>query len=158
MMRDLLPPPVHRVAFGILFLTAAALTPLRAQGRSADETRIREALADWVKATDAGDRHRANQIWARDLIGYYPGQPDDTYEREIAAESRPRGPSRAKISLSVIEVIVSGDLAVVHDVWRYHWLTPNPTAADSIRGFEVWRKQADGSWKISRWLTAPFPK
>jgi len=132
------------------------------QGASAqaanDEAQIRKALADWVEATRVGDRHRANQIWAEDLRGYYPGQPDDTYERELAAESRPPGPQTTRIGLTIVEVMVSGDLAVVHDIWRYTRTTPNPAAPDSIRGFEVWRKQSDGKWKISRWITAPFPK
>jgi len=60
--------------------------------------------------------------------------------------------------LRVVEVIVSGDLAVVHDVWTFTHLNVTPVARDSIRGFEVWRKQADGKWRISRWLSAPFPR
>src|SRR5690349_19110504 len=158
MMRDPLPTPVHHLILGAVLVTVVTISLRATQVRSADEMKIREALADWVKANDAGDRHRSNQIWARDLIGYYPGFPDDTYEKEIAAESRAGGPPQVKTTLSIIEVIVSGDLAVVHDVWRFSRPTPNPAAPDSIRGFEVWRKQRDGSWKISRWLTAPFPK
>ena len=159
MMPDPLPTPVHQSVLGVLLVTAVTLAfPAAAQAPSGDEAKIRQALADWVTASNAGDRHRSNQIWAKDLIGYYPGQPDDTYERELAAERRPSAPPTVKTSLSIIEVIVSGDLAVVHDVWRFARATPNPTAADSIRGFEVWRKQKDGTWKISRWLTAPFPK
>jgi steroid delta-isomerase len=144
---------------GVLVVTALGLSLRFPQGRSPDEARIRAALADWVEAANAGDRHRSNQIWARDLVGYYPGQPDDTYEKEIAAEKQTTGGRpQTRTSLSIIEVIVSGDLAVVHDIWRFAYATPSPAAPDSIRGFEVWRKQQDGSWKISRWLTAPFPK
>ena len=159
MMRNPFPPPVHSVLMGVFVVTAVGLSVRSPQGASPDEAKIRAALADWVEASNAGDRHRSNQIWARDLIGYYPGQPDDTYEKEIAAEKRVSGgPPQTRTSLSIVEVIVSGDLAVVHDIWRFTRTTPNPTATDSIRGFEVWRKQKDGSWKISRWLSAPFPK
>ena len=122
------------------------------------EKEIRAALADWVSATEAGDRHRANRIWAPDMVGYSPGQPLDTYEREVAAESLPARPNGTRIGLTVVEVIVSGDLAVVHDIWRFSRPTPNPAAPDSIRGFEVWRHTPHGPWRITRWLTAPFPK
>src|SRR5882672_1250836 len=100
MLRDLLPTPVQAL-LGALLVTAVTMSLPGTQARSADETRIREALADWVKANDAGDRRRSNQIWARDMIGYYPGQPDDTYEQEIAAESRASGPPKIKTTLSI---------------------------------------------------------
>jgi ketosteroid isomerase-like protein len=158
MMQNPLPPPVHGLILGGLAMAVLAVSQPNPQGLATDEARIRAALADWVVAANPGDRHRSNQIWAKDLVGYYPGQPNDTYEREIAAEKRVQGPLQAKTSLSIIEIMVSGDMAVVHDVWRFTRNTPNPAAPDSIRGFEVWRKQKDESWKISRWLTAPFPK
>jgi ketosteroid isomerase-like protein/dienelactone hydrolase len=120
------------------------------------EREIRRALAEWVDAANAGDRRRANRIWANDLIGWYPGQPDDTYGREIEAEQRqPSGRPSTTISLNIDEVIVSGDLAIVRDTWTYSRQPPRPDLPDVIRSFEVWRRQADGAWKIARWISAP---
>lgn len=150
----------------LLLLTAFALTrgheatlAPQSQSQSA-EAQIRQNLAEWVKATNEGDRQRANNIWAKDLIGWYPGQPDDTYESEMqAAAHRPPGKKpKATVAVTVNEVLVSGDMAVVRDTWTYTGGTPSPDQPDVIRSFEVWRKQADGSWKIARWISAPEPK
>ena len=123
------------------------------------QAQIRKALADWVEATHAGDRRRAARIWATDLLGWYPGQPDDTYDREMEQAQRNQGKvPTTSIGLTVHEVLVCGDLAVVRDTWRYTRATLDPALPDSIWGYEVWRKQADGSWRISRWLTAPHLK
>ena len=132
---------------------------LAAGSQSNDEAQIRQALADFVKASNSGDRKTANTIWATDLIGWYPGRPDDTYERQMQIAARqPTVKPTTTLSLTINEVIVRGDLAVVRDTWGYTRETPRPDLPDVLRGFEVWRKQADGSWKISRWISAPEPK
>lgn len=120
---------------------------------------IRAALASWVTATRAGDRNRANAIWAPDLVGWYPGQPDDTYEREQGAARRPASSTGARTvpAVDVVEVIVSGDLAVVRDIWRMTRIVGGDSTMQVIKGFEVWRRQPDGRWRISRWLSAPEP-
>jgi len=56
----------------------------------------------------------------------------------------------------VDEVIVDGSLAVVRDTWTQ--TTQRDAAPDQIttfRSFEVWRRQPDASWKISRWIDGP---
>jgi hypothetical protein len=51
--------------------------PLRGQDSAkspaTDEARIRRRLAEWVRQTQAGARLEAAEIWAPDLIGWYPG-------------------------------------------------------------------------------------
>ena len=120
---------------------------------------IRGALSDWVAAANRGDWKTAAQVWAPDLIGWYPGQPDDTYEREMARLAHPKaGAVRTHYEVNVVEVIVSGELAVVRDIWRF---TTPAGSSDStvtiVRGYEVWRRQPDQQWKISRWISAPEP-
>jgi ketosteroid isomerase-like protein len=73
------------------------------------------------------------------------------------AHPRPsRVPTRYEVD--VVEVIVSGQTAVVRDVWRF---TSNPGSADSsvatVRSYEVWKRQPDHQWKIARWISAPEP-
>jgi steroid delta-isomerase len=128
-------------------------------GAESDAAKIRQALADWVEATWAGDRMRASRIWAPDLVGWYPGQPDDSYEREMESARNPRAPDapRSLPSVEVVEVMVSGDLAVVRDIWRFSRIAGADTTFSSLRGFEVWRRQPDGEWRISRWISAPDP-
>jgi ketosteroid isomerase-like protein len=71
-------------------------------------------------------------------------------EMERLAHPRPaRAPTR--YAVNVVEVMVSGPMAVVRDIWRF---TTSPRPGDStvsiVRGFEVWQRQPDHQWKIAR--------
>jgi ketosteroid isomerase-like protein len=120
---------------------------------------IRAALTRWVTAANSQDWREASRIWAPDLVGWYPGQPDDTYNKELAQAARPRSSRKpTHYDVTINEVMVSGSLAVVRDTWRF---TTGAASADStvavVRSFEVWRRQPDGAWKIARWISAPEP-
>ena len=151
-----------RVFGSVLLVAILSSGTSRAQetpDSSAAALSIRSALAAWVDAANRQDWRAAAQVWAPDLVGWYPGQPDDTYAKEMerAATLRPRtAPTRYEVE--VVEVIVSGLMAVVRDIWRF---TTRPGTRDSsvavVRGFEVWRLQPDGQWKIARWISAPEP-
>src|SRR5207249_8190288 len=95
-------------------------------GQTSAEAQIRKTLADGVEAPNAGDRIRANKdIWAKDLVGWYPGQPDDTYETEIEGAKRRQGNRSMTVELTVNELMVRGNLAVVRDTWRFTRATPS---------------------------------
>lgn len=145
---------VHPLLIALIFTGQ----PSPAQTRSTDEAQICRALQEWVVATNSGQRLRAARIWAKDLIGWYPGRPDDTYARVMEAARRLDGVTpQVKTELTINEILVSGDLAVVRDTWTFTRQTATDSTRSTLRGFEVWRKQSDGSWKISRWISAPEP-
>jgi ketosteroid isomerase-like protein len=122
------------------------------------EREIRSALASWVEAANRGDWKEALKVWAPDLIGWYPGTPDDTYEREVERAAR-AGPPRTKYQVDIREVMVSGPMAVVRDVWTFSTKgAGGPPSVEKVKSFEVWKRQPDGRWKISRWISAPEPK
>ena len=124
---------------------------------AAAETTIRKSLADWVEASNRGDWAAAARIWAPDLIGWYPGYPDDSFQRETEFAKTPH-PVTQTSELTIHEVIVSGPLAVVRDTWKFTDRSDKgPGKTTSVRSFEVWRKQPDGSWKIARWISSPEP-
>jgi ketosteroid isomerase-like protein len=137
-------------------LTALALAACaHARGRDAagDEARIRARLAQWVEQFNSGDYAGAAGIWAPDLIGVIPGGPDDTWAREMEGARRAK-PGPVRFALTVDEVLVDGDLAVVRDTWRQ----TGGAREEKFRSFEVWRRQPDGEWKIARWIdAAPEP-
>jgi ketosteroid isomerase-like protein len=141
-------------------LSLAGILPAQEPQDSASAAAaIRSALAAWVSAANRQDWKAASQIWATDLVGWYPGQPDDTYAKEMASASHPRrGRPSTRYELNVVEVIVSGGMAVVRDIWRF---TTRPGTPDSsvavVRSYEVWRRQKNGAWKIARWISAPDP-
>lgn len=128
-----------------------------------DEQVIRATLADWVRAYNAGDYVHAAEIWAPDLIGWYPGAPDDTYADEQAAARKgaPAGAARVTFAVAIDEVIVSGDLAVVRDTWTQTTTGSGEggkgAKATTFRSFEVWRRQSAGGWKVARWISSLPP-
>ena len=123
---------------------------------AAAEQQIRAALTQWTQAANRGDYKAALEVWAPDLIGWPPQGPDDTYQREAQSAKLPVHPPQTTYALTINEVIVDGSLAVVRDTWTE---TTKQAAADKIqtfRSFEVWRRQPDGRWKISRWIDGPM--
>jgi ketosteroid isomerase-like protein len=147
------------VAFALVLLvlpSAAAQTP---PDSAAVARTIRAALADWVDAANRQDWKTAARVWATDLVGWYPGQPDDTYAKELESAAHPRvGRPRTRYEVNVVEVMVSGDMAVVRDVWRFTTAPDTPdSTVSTVRSYEVWRRQNDGKWKIARWISAPEP-
>jgi len=128
-----------------------------AADNAAAEKQIRAALAGWVEAANRGDYKAASEVWAPDLIGWAPEGPDDTYEREAAYAKLPIKPPTTTYALTINEVIVDGSLAVVRDTWTQ--TTKQAAGANKVetfRSYEVWRRQPDASWKISRWIDGPM--
>jgi ketosteroid isomerase-like protein len=150
-----------RLLFVLLALTwLPQISWAQAASDSAAAVRsIHTALDHWVSAANREDWKAAASVWAPDLVGWYPGQPDDTYAKEMEQAAHPKpGRPKTRYEVEVAEVMVSGPLAVVRDIWRF---TTAPGAPDSsvavVRSYEVWRRLADGQWKIARWISAPKP-
>lgn len=142
-----------------LLLTAGIAHAQERQDSAAAVRRIRAALAGWVDAANREDWKAAARVWAPDLIGWYPGQPDDTYAKELESAARPRaGRPHTRYEVNVVEVMVSGGMAVVRDIWRLTTAAGTPDSAISVvRSYEVWKRQNDGDWRIARWISAPEP-
>jgi ketosteroid isomerase-like protein len=150
---------VLKAAGFLVLLCAGRISPIQSQtsDSAAAVHAIRTALAAWVAAANREDWKAAASVWAPDLIGWYPGQPDDTYAREMDRLVHP-GPRRAptRYAVDVVEVMVSGRLAVVRDVWTFTTAPPD-SSVSVVRSYEVWRQQPDLQWKIARWISAPEP-
>jgi len=120
------------------------------------ERQIRSALADWVSAANRGDYKTALKVWAPDLIGWASDGADDTYQREAESAERPIQAPKTTYELTINELIIEGTLAVVRDTWIE--TTRGDTGSEKVtrfRSYEVWRRQPDMSWKISRWIDGP---
>ena len=165
---------MNRLFLALILLVGAGVARADAAAdNAAAEKQIRAALAHWVEAANRGDYKAALDVWAPDLIGWSPQGPDDTYEREAAAAKPPppgRSPSAAEAmdgrerppvtttyTLTVNEVIVDGSLAIVRDTWTQTTKQDaGPDKVASFRSYEVWRRQPDRTWKISRWIDGPL--
>lgn len=148
---------MNRSAVLLLVLIAGVARADAGAENAAAEKTIRAALASWVEAANRGDYAATMSVWAPDLIGWAPEGPDDTYQRELSYAKLPAQPVRTTYALTINEVIVDSSLAVVRDTWTQ--TTKQDAGVDKVstfRSFEVWRRQPDGSWKISRWVDGPM--
>ncbi len=122
----------------------------------AAEKEIRAALLRWTAAANQGDMKAALSVWAPDLIGWPADGPDDTYPLEAEYAKQRPGPAKTSYGLTINEVIVDGSLAVVRDTWTETTRQASgPDKVTTFRSYEVWRRQSDKSWKISRWIDGP---
>jgi len=147
--------PRHLLCIALMIAAPAAFGGAGASNTLA-ETRIRSALADWVSAANRGDYKAALKVWAPDLIGWAPDGVDDTYQREAASAELPIQAPKTTYKLLINEVIVDGSLAVVRDTWiETTKRESGPEIVSQFRSYEVWRRQPDKTWKISRWIDGP---
>jgi steroid delta-isomerase len=119
------------------------------------EQAVRSALAAWNADFNAGNGQRICDLFAPDLRYDFPGFPERGYDDICALLKGSLGDTTRTFSyaLDIREVIVSGDLAVVRLVWT---LTVRPAGGDAVTsrepGMDIFRKQADGSWRIARYI------
>ena len=103
---------------------------------------------------------RASAIFSR-LRYDFRGTPERDYNAMCSALHRALG-DRSKTltySFDIKEIIVSGDMAIVRLVW-----TSKLSHADSGQvietkepGLDVFRRQPDGMWRISRYMAYEAP-
>jgi len=147
---------IHAV-LGFSLLAAAGLAHAdAASDNRAAEKEIRAALSRWTEATNRGDMQTALSVWAPDLVGWSADGPDDTYPLETEFAKQPPEPVKTRYGLTINEVIVDGSLAVVRDTWTETTKRDSGTGkVATFRSYEIWRRQPDRSWKISRWIDGP---
>jgi ketosteroid isomerase-like protein len=146
-----------------LLLSAAALVAVVDSPASADSTKvaqneIRSALEKWTSAFNDRDEHRVCDLFAPDLIANYQGQPELDYASlcqllQTALQDRGR---TYRYSFEINEILVYGDLAHVRLVWTLE-IDKDGAAKETVQepAADIFRRQADGSWKISRYLAYP---
>ena len=120
-------------------------------------TVIRAALEQWRDDFNAGRAGRVCDLFAPDLVYDVQGLPEQTYallcdrlHRALSSAER-----RFHYGLRIKEIIVSGDLAVVRLVWTSTVTSAGTSVTDEEPGLDVFRRQPDGAWKISRYLAYP---
>ena len=143
-------------ALALVIPSAAA-----AQGDTPAQAAIRAALTQWTADFNAGKADKVCDLFAFDVVAQYRGQPERGYDALCDLLKRSLG-DRSKTysyALAIKEILVEGDLAVVRLTW-----TLTVRGKDAARettaeepGIDVFRRQSDGSWKISRYLAYESP-
>lgn len=132
-----------------------------ASSDSAAAVAVRARLAEWVRQANANDRAGMNEVWAPGLVGWFPRAR--LFSDSTAADAAGLSPTESARSvqttfgLVIANVVASGSVVVVHDVWTETRDFGSGKARRVIRGSELWRCQPDGKWRIARYVSAPEP-
>ena len=167
-MRRSWPPPAHGrsegglralIRIGLLSLavaSAALVSTAAAQNDSPAQAAIRTALTQWMADFNAGDAEAACRLFAPDLIAQMRGQPERGYTElcDLLKRSLSDRTKTYRYSLTIKEILVAGDLAVVRLTWTLKVKPKDGTGESSSDepGMDIFRRQPDGSWKISRYI------
>jgi ketosteroid isomerase-like protein len=141
-------------------VTAAALatlfgTPGWADSTETTQNAIRSALENWRSAFNDRDERRVCDLFAPDLIANYQGEPERDYASlcQLLRTSLQDTETTYQYSLQINEILVYGDLAVVRLVWKLEIdRAGEPKEIVEEPAVDIFRSQADRSWKISRYL------
>lgn len=133
-------------------------------GPERDVAAIRAAVVHSGEAANAGDPEKVMALYARDLVLSYPGVPDMDYaalERGYREMLRTPGVTLRTVP-EIHEIMASGDLAVVRVTWTTTVTTAAPgrpatSTSRLARDLQVWRREADGSWRFARGMHYRVP-
>ncbi len=139
-------------------LIALLATPGWADSTEAAESEIRSALEKWRSAFNDRDERQVCDIFASDLVANYQGAPERDYTSLCQLlQAALQDPQTAyHYSLNVNEILVYGETAVVRLVWALE-IERNGAPKEIVEetAVDIFRHQAEGSWKISRYLAYP---
>ncbi|HZX83371.1 MAG TPA: nuclear transport factor 2 family protein [Reyranella sp.] len=128
---------------------------------TAAEKAILDALTRWTADFNARDASRICDLFAPDLRYDFRGLPERDYNAMCSALHRALG-DRSKTltySFDIKEIIVSGDMAIVRLVWTSKLSQSNSGQVIETKepGLDVFRRQPDGMWRISRYMAYEAP-
>ncbi len=145
----------------LLACVLAVVLPAAAQADAGAEKAIRDALSKWTEDFNARDATRICDLFAPDLRYDFRGTPERDYDAMCAGLRRTLGdPSKTlTYAFDIKEVIVSGDMAIVRLVWtsRLSRQGSGQVIETKEPGLDVFRRQPDGTWRISRYMAYEAP-
>lgn len=118
--------------------------------RAADEAALRTADEQWSKAAASKDVDKTAAVYADDAVVLAPNSPAITSKEQIRAMWKSMiEPAGSSISWKVtkVEVAKSGELGYVTGTYDMVDASSGKPVNDKGKYLEVWKKQADGSWK-----------
>jgi len=137
------------LAAGILLPSGCATVPTA--GTDADAAAVKAVLEEYGKAAEAGDAERFLALWMENGVKMSPNTPQ-LIGKEPLRKKTVAGfqAGRTHMVMDLQEVLVRGDLAIARGLYTKD---TTPTAGGATTHFDgkfltVFRKQADGTWKI----------
>jgi uncharacterized protein (TIGR02246 family) len=118
-----------------------------------DEQKIRDLIATWIRASNAGDSATVLKLMSEDVVFLMPGMPPMRGREAFAAAScAAEGKIKMDAHSDVQEIQVFGDVA-------YCWtrlsltITPLPSGTPTRRSgytLSILRKTPEGNWILTR--------
>jgi len=117
-----------------------------------DEQAIRDLIANWARASAAGDLPQILSAMSEDVVFLTPGNPPMRGREGFAAAFQSLANVHLEATNDIQEIQVSGDMAYA---WTSLTVTVTPKNGGSPTrrtGYTltVYRKLADGAWVLSR--------
>jgi ketosteroid isomerase-like protein len=122
---------------------------------SSSRKEITDALTQWTSDFNAGDAEKTCALFSRELRADYRGQPERGYDGQcdILKRSLSDKTRRYSYALAIKEILVWNDVAVVRLTWTLTMTPKDGKTITSIEpGLDVFRKEADGRWRIVRYI------
>jgi uncharacterized protein (TIGR02246 family) len=141
-----------------LALLAVVERPGWAESTEAAQNEIRSALEKWQSAFNERNESQVCDIFAPDLVANYQGEPERDYASlcQLLQTAVQDAEKTYHYSLNINEILVYGDAAVVRLVWTLEIEQDGiPSKTVDETAVDIFRRRADGSWKISRYLAYP---
>ncbi len=142
------------LATAVTFLLVACTRPTApARDASADRAAVNAAMDAYIAAIRSGDTTVITRFWVEDAVYMAPTTP--TVHGRAALDSLHRSVVRTArvtdVSVRTEETVVDQELAFQTATYS-ETLQPAHGAPNVIRGrlLFVWRRQADGTWRIAR--------
>lgn len=135
----------------LLLLSTACQTQATSDTRAADETALKKLDDEWSKAAGSRDVEKTISYYSDDAVLMPPNIPTLTGKEPIRTlwKSMLESPAfSGGWKATKVEVARSGDLAYVSGNYEFNEKDESgKPITDKGKYLEVWRKQADGSWK-----------
>jgi steroid delta-isomerase len=153
---------LRRLAAGSIIAAAALTVPLEpssgGEPTEVAENEIRSAIENWRSAFNARDEDRVCALFAPDLAANYQGEPGRDFSSlcEMLRTALQDPDTTYRYSVEIKEIVVYGETAVVRLVWALEIeKAGNPKETIEEPAVDIFHRQVDGSWKISRYLAYP---
>lgn len=116
-----------------------------------DQMELRELVATWIQATEAGDISRILPLLDDDVIFLVAGQAPMRGKLAFAAASAGLNQFKLKIDFEIQEIKLNGKWATCWNQLRVHIQPPQnkPSIVRTGDSFSLWQKHAHG-WLLLR--------
>ena len=116
---------------------------------------IKSALTQWMADFNAGKTDRVCDLFATDVRADFRGYPTRDHQAvcDLLIKSLTDSTRVFSYALDIKEVLIFGDVVVVRLVWTLTIKERDGREIKSVEpGMDIFRRQADGSWKIVRYM------